>query len=47
MNGVNLTAQYENENTILCIVGSGNVSACMVTIMHELYSTKNTVSGVV
>ncbi len=26
MNGVSLTAQYENESSILCIVGSGQVS---------------------
>ncbi len=26
VNGVNLTAQYENESSILCIVGSGQVS---------------------
>ncbi len=35
VNGVSLIAQYENEDSILCTVGSGQVSACMVTTVRK------------
>ncbi len=37
MNGVSLTAQYENESSILCTVGSGQVSVANNNIMQDVY----------
>ncbi|XP_064388277.1 hepatocyte growth factor receptor-like isoform X2 [Halichondria panicea] len=58
VNGVNLTAQYENENTILCIVGSGNLTlsagvgsslavVMVVMVIWPVNNVNNTLSSTV